>query len=254
MWRSKVFKPLGLVVVGAMLLVSGAANALPTTFFGEDTGLGELSPSLSAFPNPFPNATAAEADFLSNLSSGVGTEDFETFGDETGAPLVLSFPGSSGSITATLSRTGVINDVPTGDTNGNGRYATSGTKYWDADDDFSITFSSPVSAFGFFGIDIGDFGGQVTATTAGELNMTFTIPNTTLGLGGSVLFWGIIDRAASFTSITFGNTAPGTDFFGFDDMTIGDLQQVTVPEPGTLAIFVLGLAGLAFFMRRRRVA
>jgi hypothetical protein len=36
-----------------------------------------------------------------------------------------------------------------------------------------------------------------------------------------VLFFGFIDTANPFTSITFGDTAPGVDFFGFDDMTIG---------------------------------
>lgn len=253
MWRNKVCKPLGLVVVGAMLLVSSAANATPTIFFGEDTGLGEAT---SLLPAPgIPNSLAAEALFLSNLSGGVGTEDFEGFDDGTPASLALTFPVSSGVITATLSGSGQINEISSG-TNGAGRYPTSGTKYWDTGEIFSIAFSDPVSAFGFFGIDIGDFNGQVTVTTttAGEPDVLFTIPNTTLGLGGSVLFWGIIDPAASFTSITFGNTAAGTDFFGFDDMTIGDLQQVRVPEPGTLAVFVLGLAGLAFFMRRRRVA
>ena len=50
------------------------------------------------------------------------------------------------------------------------------------------------------------------------------------GLGGSVLFWGLIDTDNPFTSLTFGNTAAGTDFFGFDDMTIGSVEQV-VPTP-----------------------
>jgi hypothetical protein len=36
-----------------------------------------------------------------------------------------------------------------------------------------------------------------------------------------MLFFGFIDTANPFTSITFGDTAPGVDFFGFDDMTIG---------------------------------
>ena len=253
MWRNKVCKPLGLVVVGAMLLVSGAANAALLTFFGEDLGLGELT-ALSSFPN----ATAAEADFLSNLSSGVGTEDFEGFtaGATSSTLPDLIFPVSSGSIMATLSGSGFVANVAPGTTNGAGRYATSGSQYWDTSGSFSIAFSSPVSAFGFFGIDIGDFNGQVTVTTttASGVSTPFNIGNATEVAGGGVLFWGIIDPAASFTSIAFGNTASGTDFFGFDDMTIGDLQQVTVPEPGTLAIFVLGLAGLAFFMRRRRVA
>ena len=175
MWRNKVCKPLGLVVAAAMLLVSSATNAAPITFFGEDLGLGEGT-ALSLFPN----ATAAEALFLSNLSGGVGTQDFAGFSAGTGAPLALTFPGSTGSITATLSGSGFVANVAPGTTNGAGRYATSGSQYWDTSGSFSIAFSSPVSAFGFFGIDIGDFGGQVTVETAGGadgLNMTGTSKN-----------------------------------------------------------------------------
>ena len=116
MWRNKVCKPLGLVVAAAMLLVSSATNAAPITFFGEDLGLGEGT-ALSLFPN----ATAAEALFLSNLSGGVGTQDFEGFSAGTGAPLALTFPGSTGSITATLSGSGFVANVAPGTTNGAGR-------------------------------------------------------------------------------------------------------------------------------------
>jgi len=70
--------------------------------------------------------------------------------------------------------------------------------------------------------------------------------------GGSVLFWGLIDTLNPFTSITFGNTNAGTDFFGFDDFTIGTIQQVAAtPEPGTMVLMGLGAVG-AFFLKRRR--
>lgn len=229
---------------------AASAGAGTTTFFGEDLGLGETT-RLPAHPN----ADAANASFLASLPSGVGTEDFEAQTNGAIAPLNLSFPGSTGSITATLNGTGSVANVPTG-TNGFGRYPTSGDQYWETGSNFSVTFSAPVAAFGFFATDIGDFGGQVTLTLSGGGVEVVNIPNTINGAGGSVLFFGLIKTAGeSFTSVAFGNTAGGTDFFGFDDFTIGDPTQVAqggvVPLPTPLALAGAGLFTLAAVRRRR---
>ena len=69
---------------------------------------------------------------------------------------------------------------------------------------------------------------------------------------GSLLFWGFIDTTTAYTKIAFGNTNAGTDFFGFDDMTIGDRQQIRVPEPASLALVGLSLLALTATRRRRR--
>jgi len=68
-----------------------------------------------------------------------------------------------GAGTATFTGTGQIANVPSGD-NGFGRYPISGNQYFDTGSVFTITFSTAIAAFGFFGVDIGDFGGQVTLT------------------------------------------------------------------------------------------
>jgi hypothetical protein len=216
-----------LLVVAAFLSLSGPVTATPLTYFGEDLGRGERIPLTS-----FPHSVVARTSFLAGLI-GAGTETFEGISVGRGAPLTLGFPGTFAPMTATLSGNGVIASVTPGTTNGVGRYATSGSRYWESSNVFNIDFSRPVSAFGFNGIDIGDFGGRVTATTAGGLNQVFNIPNTVNGAGGGVLFWGIIDPTTTFTKVSFGNTAPGTDFFGFDDMTVGDIGQVrqNVPAP-----------------------
>ena len=193
-----------------------SAVAEPTIFFGEDSGLGEGDRLTST-----PNADAARADFLAQLTNP-GTENFESFADGAVAPLAVDF-GAAG--TATLQGTGEIEEVPDG-TNGYGRYPISGDKYWETSDVIYIEFTEPQAAFGFYGVDVGDFSGQLTITYEDGSTQKVTIPHTMNSPGGTVIYFGFIDLDNPFTTATFGNTAPGTDYFGFDDFTIGTKEQV----------------------------
>lgn len=250
-------KPILLSTVFAVGLASGA-SAVTATFFGEDLNNSASTPLAAT-----PNASAAEADFLSNLSGGVGTENFE--GLSGSAPLALSFPGSTGSITANLTGgNGSVESVTPGSTNGAGRYAISGSNYWEVSagggGNFAVEFSTAVSAFGFYGIDIGDFGGQLELELAGGETQTVTVP-TTEGSGGStdgsVFYFGLIqtDPADAFTSVSFLTTTGGGDVFAFDDLTIGDQGQVElnpVPLPAAGWMLIAALGGLGIAKRRKK--
>ena len=232
---------LGIAFLTLLVGASMPAQAGFMTFFGIDNSPGGTVPAGGL-------ANTARNNFLSNLSGGVGTEDFESFANGTPTPINLSFPGSSGAITATLTGSAQVRNLPVG-----GRYATSGNNYLDTSTGggFTIEFSSAISAFGFFGTDIGDIGGNLVLGLTNGDNKIINL-NTGGRPNGSLMFWGFTDDMNAYDRITFTNTSTG-DAFGFDDMTVGDAGQVTgvVPEPGSMTIFAaLGCFGL--IARRHR--
>jgi len=233
----------------ASLSCMQSAQAVLSTFFGED-----LNPALTVPAGG--NAETARLNFLSNLSGGVGNEDFESFAVGNSVPLALTFPGSTGNITASLTGGGALIDNSTAF----GRFNTSpgGSNFLQVNSgqSFSIAFSSPIAAFGFYGTDIGDFSGQLLLTTAGGAVTNLVVPHTVNSPNGALLFYGIIDTTTQYTGLTFTNSGTGGDVFGFDDMVIGDLQQVrnVVPEPITASLGLMGMGVLASATRRRRSA
>jgi len=244
----KFIKSIG---IACLLATSVSSNAALVTFFGED-------PSTSGVFGP--NSQAARDDFLSNLS-GVGNESFESFSTGASSPLNLVFPGSAGNLTASLSGNVTIAG------SGPGRFPTSGSNFLEASTgSFTIDFGSPVSTFGFNGIDIGDFvNAQMTLNLVGGTTQELTVPHS-LNIGNNdqaTLFFGFIDDTATYSSISFNNVGGG-DLFAFDDMVIGDVNQIVVeptavPElsatSAPLAIALMScLLGLGVERRRRKLS
>jgi hypothetical protein len=216
---------------------AGTAQAAPVTFFGED-----LNPTGNT-PIPTPLSDDARNSFFDNLT-GVSTETFEEFnnGDSN---LNVTFPGSG--ITANLSG-GTIQNFSSA-----GRFAISSPNYYNAaTSSFAINFTAPISAFGFYGTDIGDFGGVLSLTlTDIHGNMSSLVVPAAEGSGGSspesgsALYFGFFDLTDQYTSVVFNNTNT-VDNFGFDNFSVGNAQEVTptVPEASTWLMMILGFAGL----------
>jgi hypothetical protein len=187
------------------------------------------------------------------LLTGVETEGFE---DKSGVVTTLDF----GPDTATLSPGLEVLTIPTGTFNG--VYPISGDNVLlqavgAAESAFTITFSGPQAAFGFFATDV-EFQGNLTLRfllADGVTTLDRPVP-TQAGTGvalntGSVAYFGVIDTDNPFLAVSFVRGLNQNDGFGFDDLTIGRVENV-VPEPGTLALVGLGVALVSLARRRSR--
>lgn len=230
-----------LIAIGC--LTAPFAASAQVIFFGEDVNAGA---SL-----PVPISIAAQTSFLANLV-GVRVENFEGIPVNTTFPFNIAFAPD----TATLTGTNNVGNTGIANTGIGGRFAVSGSRYLNVGttdaNSFRMTFSSPQAALGFFATDIGDISGQLALSFDGRPGLI--VPHTLGAPNGAGLFYGIIDVNNPFTSVTFTNTNGSlNDAFGFDDFTIGRIDQVAMtPEPSALVLFSTGALSLFAFTRRRK--
>ena len=141
---------------------------------------------------------------------------------------------------------------------------TSGVNYLGIDDGggevflsgdaFTMSFGATINAVGLFVIGSpGDvLGGDFELTAGAGSVFNAGTPEATLGDGGEVFFLGLIDTVG-FTSAMLESFDPlqeGLFEFNVDDI----VTAAAVPEPGTMALFGLGVLGMAVARRRANPA
>lgn len=256
----------------AALLAGASGSAAVLTFFGEDTGLGDGGGRGSVGPL----AGAAHAAFLLATTDAV-TDDLEDEPETNGEFLEFG-PGLFGDAFSILPG---IENLPVGDTQG--RFPTSGDQYWelggpeeagpnylmdiyfrDAED--FLANKVPVTAFGFFATDLGDYMKRLRLTfedvngvVIDQLMVphTYSINGAQPQMGGRVSFFGYLNTAG-FARVVFEEvfagvpgTTPLSDGFGFDDFMVARAKPPVIPEPGTMALLGAGLVAVARRRRRR---
>lgn len=243
-----------ITILGALTALGASipsSHGAITSFVGED-----LSPNGNFVRmTSTPNHDQAQASFLAALTNSVAANSFETgFADDQNINgSFVQFVTPSGTVTAAFAGTGSFQSIATG-TNGVGRYPSDGSFFIDTTSgNFTLALSTPINAFGFTGIDIGDFAGQVTLILNG--GTVFNVPHTAAPTGSIIFFGFISDEPIS--TIQFGNSG-ASDFFSIDELIIATSEQIApdiggVPEP-TTALFGLALVGAVLSSRRRRAA
>jgi hypothetical protein len=236
----------------ALLLAMAATSAIAgpiTVFNGSDSGV--------VFGSPLPGSDAAAASFdaaVLGLGQTVKTIDFETAPLGTissslplgnGATLGVSNTSNSTSITTNQNVFGMFNTTP-----GGSHYFAFVTKFINLGDTTTASstfdFDSPINAFGGYFTGIGDDETFTLGFIDGSSH-TLTVP------GSSAEFFGFIDPGGLINSVTLTQVwtnNQGNNFAYF--VGLDDVHFSSVPEPGTLPLLGLAIAGFALFRRKQR--
>jgi hypothetical protein len=198
----------------------------------------------SASATPFTNETL----FQTAAGGGLSVETFEGFavGNQVGSLPALGvtfgelFPGQFPEVANGLGIGGTV---------------VSGTNVLINNDNASLPADGPIVIFAVPGsliTALGYFNTSVDDTTRLSFfdSNDVLIENANSGNGIPAPFLGIFNVVGA-TRVEIQSTGNANNFISIDNLQIVTASITEVPEPGTLFLFSLGLAGLGFARRRR---
>jgi len=210
-------------------VIAPTLHATPETIFGQDVSKYPVG-GQNQVPRPtnIVNTLRAADQFHARIATPI-IESFETFHDGD-VPTNLMF----GTNIAMLSGTRRVYTYPDPTQTVLGGFPLTGTNTLGLSGGrgqfFTLAFSAPQSAFGFFGSDVEANALSLTFVSTNGTRTDIQVPVTRPQGSGGCFFIGVIDTASPFTAVEFHNNGASDDGFDLDDFTIATPQQILQPR------------------------